>query len=600
MATISAPTTQHLVEVAVAHAGIKRGSKGAIMQQACNNTGRSIATVYRQLKQVTVRPERKQRSDAGDVALSVLEARLISALLMESHRKNAKRLLSIGRAVRLLRTSGEVRAVYVDAQSGEIRPLSDSAIGRALRVHGLHPDQLLQAAPAVELRSLHPNHVWQIDASLCVLYYLNERTSKDAGLQVMERDKYYKNKPANVKRIEADRVWRYVVTDHNSGSIFLHYVMGAESGVNLAESFMAATQKRGADPFHGVPWILMMDMGSANTSGLFTNLARRLNVQTIAHAPGNARATGQVEKAQDIVERNFESALKLVVAVQSLAQLNATAYQWCCYFNATEVHSRHGKTRTQQWLGIQQDQLRIAPPTELCRELLTHEPENRVVTDFLTVSFKGREVDVSGVPNVMVGEKLKVTYNPYDANCACIVDTNADGHELLHSVPMVVRGDDGFRTDGADAIIGEEFKSLPDTLADTNRKLVKRIAMDAATDDEADALRKAKTVPFGGRIKPFKEMQEAVLPTLLPKRGTDLVTTVTTTSTPKVVAKLNAFEVSRWLTANGVAMDGDKTARLIKLCAPYGKDGVPETDLEGIKASLTARPSLRVVNGGAL
>ena len=596
MVTISAPTTQHLVEVAQVHASAKRGAKGAIMCQAASETGKSRATVYRQLKAVTVRPERKQRSDAGDVALSLFDAQKISALLMESHRKNAKRLLSIGRAVRLLRTSSEVRAEAVDATTGELRPLSDSAIGRALRVHGLHPDQLLQAAPAVELRSLHPNHVWQIDASLCVLYYLNARTAKDAGLQVMERDKYYKNKPANVKRIEADRVWRYVVTDHNSGSIFLHYVMGAESGVNLAESFIAATQKRGSDPFHGVPWILMMDMGSAMTSGLFTNLARRLNVETIAHAPGNARATGQVEKAQDIVERNFESALKLVVAVQSLDELNATAYQWCCYFNATEVHSRHGKTRTQQWLQIQEDQLRVAPPAELCRELLTHAPESRVVTDFLTVSFKGREVDVSSVPGVMVGEKLMVTYNPFDANCACIVDTDADGHELLHSVPLVLRGDDGFRTDGGAAVIGEEFKSLPDTLADTNRKLVKRIAMDASTDDEADARRKAKTVPFGGRIQPFKEMQEAVLPTPLPRRGTDMAPAVTTRSTPLPVRLLTQFEAAQALVARGVAMSPELVTTLRTLHA----DGVPEDQLDSLQARLTVRSGLRVVNGGAV
>lgn len=594
MATISAPTTQHLVAVSQKHASAKRGAKGAIMCQAASEVGKSRATVYRHIKQVTVRPERKQRSDAGAVTLSVQDAQKISALLMESHRKNAKRLLSIGRAVRLLRTSGEVRAEAVDAATGELRPLSDSAIGRALRVHGLHPDQLLQAAPAVELRSLHPNHVWQIDASLCVLYYLNARTTKDAGLQVMERDKYYKNKPANAKRIEADRVWRYVVTDHNSGSIFLHYVMGAESGVNLAESFIAATQKRGADPFHGVPWILMMDMGSANTSGLFTNLARRLNVKTLAHAPGNARATGQVEKAQDIVERNFESALKLVVAVQSLAELNASAYQWCCYFNATEEHSRHGKTRTQQWLQIQQDQLRIAPPAELCRELLTHEPESRVVTDFLTVSFKGREVDVSGVPGVMVGEKLMVTYNPYNSNCACIVDTNADGHELLHSVPLVLRGEDGFRTDGGAAVIGEEFKSLPDTLADTNRKLVKRIAMDASTDEEADAKRAAKTVPFGGRIQPFKEMQQAVLPTLLPKRGTDMVPNVTTRSTPLPVPVLTQFVAVQTLVARGVPISPELVATLKNLHPA----GVPEDQLDALQARLSVRGGMRLVAAG--
>jgi len=596
MPSINASSIQRLVQVAQATSALGRGTKGDIVNQACKELGKSRATVYRQLKKVSVRPQRRQRSDAGTVSLDRKEAELISALLMESHRKNAKRLLSIGRAVRLLRTSGQVRAEYIDAASGEIRPLSDSAISRALRVLGLHPDQLLQPAPAIELRSLHPNHVWQIDASLCVLYYLNARTPNEAGLQVMPREQFYKNKPANLKRIEADRVWRYVVTDHNSGSIFLHYVLGAESGINLAESFIAAIQQRDDDPFHGVPLILMMDMGSANTSGLFTNLARRLDVQTIAHAPGNARATGQVEKTQDIVERYFESALKLVAPVGSLEELNDNARCWSRFFNATEVHSRHGRTRTQQWLSIQEEQLRIAPPVDLCQDLLTHEPELRVVSDFLTVSFKSREVDVSTVPGVMVGEKLKVTYNPYDANCACIIDIDADGHELLHSVPLVIRGEDGFRIDGAAAVIGEDYRSLPDTLADTNRKLVKRIAMDASTDEEADAKRRAKTVPFGGRIKPFKEMRETVLPTTLPKRGTDLVPAVTTSSTPLPVRTLTQFEAAQALVAMGLELNSELVSTLRSLYP----DGVPENELEALQARLTVRTGLRVVAGGGV
>jgi hypothetical protein len=597
MPPISPTSIQCLVQTAQVAASAPRGTKGDVMDQACKELGKSRATVYRQLKKTSVRPERRQRSDAGTTSLSQQEAELISALLMESHRKNAKRLLSIGRAVRLLRTSGQVRAETIDAVTGEIVALSDSAIARGLRVLGLHPDQLLQASPAIELRSLYPNHVWQIDASLCVLYYLNAAGKKDAGLQVMPREQFYKNKPANLKRIEADRVWRYVVTDHNSGSIFLHYVLGAESGVNLAESFIAATQQRDDDPFHGVPEILMMDMGSANTSGLFTNLARRLDVQTMAHAPGNARATGQVEKAQDIVERYFESALKLVAAVSSLDELNDNARCWSRFFNATEIHSRHGRTRTEQWLQIQEQQLRIAPPVELCRELLTHEPELRVVSDFLTLSFKGHEVDVSSVPNVMVGEKLMVTYNPYNANAACIVGVGADGNELLQTVPLVVRGDDGFRSDGAAAVIGEEFKSLPDTLADTNRKLVKRIAMDASTDEEALAKRQAKTVPFGGRIKPFKEMRETVLPTTLPKRGTDMVPTTVTSATVLPVPTLNAFQVSARLAEAGVVMDRDKSAKVKQWC---GKDGLPEDQLDALQARLTVRTGLRVVAGGGV
>lgn len=74
------------------------------------------------------------------------------------------------------------------------RQLSASTVERALRMYRLHPEQILRPAPVTELRSLHPNHVWQIDASLCVLYYLRAGTVKGNGLQVLDADKFYKNK----------------------------------------------------------------------------------------------------------------------------------------------------------------------------------------------------------------------------------------------------------------------------------------------------------------------------------------------------------------------------------------------------------------------
>jgi len=119
-----------------------------------------------------------------------------------------------------LRANGEIRAEFIDPATGELRPLSDSAISRALKAYALHPEQLLRPSAHTELKSLHPNHVWQIDASLCVLYYLDARNARETGLQVMDADKFYKNKPAALKRVEADRVWSYEVTDHYSGAIF--------------------------------------------------------------------------------------------------------------------------------------------------------------------------------------------------------------------------------------------------------------------------------------------------------------------------------------------------------------------------------------------
>jgi hypothetical protein len=590
-------TVTRLVQLAQAAANAPLGQKQPLYTAAAAELGVSAATLHRYLGQVTVKPTRKQRSDAGVVELIRDDAKTISALLMTSARKTGKRLMSIGQAVDILLANGEIKPFVLDAETGELIRLSDSAIARALRSYGMHPDQLNRPTPAVALKSLHPNHVWQIDASICVLYYLNASSPKEAGLQVMEHDQFYKNKPANLKRIEADRVWSYEVTDHNSGAIFVNYVLGAESGANLAESFIAAIQKRPGDPLHGVPFILMMDMGSANTSGLFGNLARRLQVQLIAHSPGNARATGQVEKARDLIERSFESSLRLQ-PVRDLADLNACAQRWACWFNANKVHTRHGKTRFEQWLTIAPEQLRIAPPAQVCFELLSEKVETRKVNDDQTVSFKGQLYCVKSVPGVMIGEKLSITVNPYVRDAAQVLLKDADGHEVLHSIPLLTRDDAGFLAHAN--VIGEDYCTPKDTQLDTNRKEVARFAYDATTDEEALARRKAGVVPLGGRIDPYKVIEQAPQRTFMPKQGAAMVPTVTTTSTPKVVTLLSLYQVNRWLADQGVVMDGDKNAQMFSLCAKYGDAGVPETELPDIKARMTVRSSLRVVNGGVV
>lgn len=590
-----AALTQYLVDVARQTDAAVHGEKEAIYQNACDALGISRATLLRKLSRVKISAPRKQREDAGRYELTREEAAEISAALMESHRKNRKRLLSIGAAMEMLRSNNIVRAERIDRDTGECFPLTDSAISRALRGYGLHPDQLLRPAPAKELQSLYPNHVWQIDASLCVLYYLNAGSACTSGLQVMRHDEFYKNKPKNLKRIENDRVWSYELTDHYSGAIFVHYVLGAESAENISEAFIAAIQQRDSQPFHGVPEILMMDMGSANTSGMFKNLLRRLSVKPLPHAPGNARATGQVEKARDIIERGFESTLKLN-PVRSLEELNQAALLWVRWFNSQKIHSRHGSSRFSKWLEIHHTQLRIAPPPELCRALLTHEPETRKVTQTLTVNFNSCEYDVSSIPRIQVGETLKVTYNPYKQGFACIVDTDAKGNEVLHDIPAVERNSAGFRVDAN--IIGEEYTRHSHTVADLNRKEVERVAVgvpQTATDEETEAARKRITkgqaLPMGGRVDPYKHMREAEIPMYIPRQGRELeITTTVATIQPRL---LSHFEAARELLDMGAELNPERNA-LIKKLYPQG---VPETELQSLKNSLEKRAVLRVVGG---
>ncbi len=567
---------------AASHAG--HGGKGAVYTAACAELGMSLPQLHRKLKEVTVRPKRKKRQDAGSTTLTREEAMVISGILMESARKNGKRLFSIGRAVEEARANNLIRAEAIDTASGEVRRLSDSTIGRALYGYGLHPDQLLQPAPAIALASLHPNHVWQIDASLCVLYYLNTTpvTVKKTGLQVMDQAVFYKNKPGNVAKIDQQRVWRYVVTDHASGWIYVEYVFGGETGENLCAIFINAMQQRHQeDPVHGVPVMVMLDPGSANTGAVFKNLCHALGVKVQINKPGNPRAKGQVEQAQNLVEREFESGLKFV-AVNNLDELNAMAARWMRYFNGTAIHSRHGMTRFNAWLTIKPEQLIKAPSVEVCREVAVSAPVERTVTVQLTVPFNSKQFDVSGVPDVRVGEKLLITRNPWTPDAAQVVLIGDDGHERLLAIPQIRQDKLGFRIDAPK--IGEEYKRHADTPAQHDQKAIEQLVTGTHSSEEAEAARKAKALPFGGSFDPFKVMNETSLPTFLPRAGQQHELASRTVAE----TALSHFDAARQLKPRCEALGLCWSATQVQWLQQHYPEGVLPSQLEAVVHELTA------------
>ncbi|MBR8368582.1 DDE-type integrase/transposase/recombinase [Burkholderia cenocepacia] len=575
---MSAVLTERLVAIALAARQAGHGGKGAIYDAACKELGMSRATLARKIKEVAVMAPRKRRSDAGQSALTLDEAKLISAALMETTRKNDKRLYSIKDAVTMLRANNAIRAEFLDTETGELRPLSESTIHRALRMYGLHPDQLLAPAPVTELASRHPNHVWQIDASLCTLYYLGNGAK---GLQGMEGQVYYKNKPGNLERVSANRVWRYVVTDHASGWVYVEYVLGAESGENLCSVFINAMQERGgADMMHGCPVMIVTDPGAAMTGALFRNLCRALGISLVINAVGNARAKGQVENANNLVETKFEPGLKLR-PVASLDELNTLAKAWRENFNATEIHRRHGQSRSQVWMTIRADQLIKAPSVEVCRELAVAEPESRKVSPKLTVSFHGREYDVSTVPGVMVGEKVMVTRNPWRDDAAQVVLVGEDGRDVFHVVHEVFKDELGFSEKAA--VFGESFKRHADTPAQTALKDIEQLVTGTDSQVAAEAARKAKSLPFGGQLDPYKHIDDATLPTYLPRRGTahDLVA-------PKVeLPPLSHVDAAKQIKPRVESAGGEWTADHFRWLQQRYPAGVPQDQLDTIVAELS-------------
>lgn len=555
------------------------GKKIAVYQQAADEMGMSLNTLQRKLKEVVMPKPRKKRTDAGLTSLSQDDARIISSYLMETQRNNGKRLASVEDAIEVLRSNNCIKAERIDESTGELIPLSVSAIIRALRNYGLHPDQQNRATPKTQLASLHPNHVWQIDPSLCVLYYLP--ASKSKGLQVMSEKEFYKNKPDNIRKIEKERVWRYVITDHASGWIFVHYVLGAESGKNLVEAFIEATQKRGSnDPVHGVPLMVMVDPGSANTGAVAQNLWRALGIKVQINVPGQPWAKGQVEKANDIVERSFEHRLKMIDnPPTTVEELNILSDNWMRWFNSTKVHTRTQQTRYQVWARIKEDQLRIAPPAQVMRELAVSAPVTRKVSANLCVSFNGKSYSVIDIPHAAVGEKIWVTRNPWrDDDSAQVIYTDENGQEIIQVIEAEKFGEFGFSQNAA--VLGESYKALLDSDIDKERKEIERIVMGAATDEEAKKLRKNKRTPFGGAIDPMKPINAVTLPDYINKRGTEM-----NIAAPKVEHKpLTVAAAAKKLASHPDKFwNGAEHFAWLKQRYP---DGVPEDELGSIALQL--------------
>ncbi len=328
-----------------------RGSKNVIVNGASEFLGKSESEIYTLLNTVGWCSKKKKRRDRGKLSVTLKEAMLVSSMVMESYRENGKKTLSVKNAIRRARDVGEIQS-----------KASASTFHRSMRAYGVHPDQLNRPTPHITLRSLHPNHTWEFDVSLCVLFYMD-----DHGAEPMPKEQFYKNKPQNFERIEKKRVLRYLITDHYTGTLFVKYYLAAGENQETLFNFLMeafAPKNDSREPFHGVPFQLVWDAGSANQSHMIKTLLNRLEVKHWPHIPGNPRAKGQVECTHNLVEKEFEGLLRLV-DVRDINELNQKAQLWMREYNSLEVHGRYAEVRYNKWQAIRSEELRIAPSKEV-------------------------------------------------------------------------------------------------------------------------------------------------------------------------------------------------------------------------------------------
>lgn len=579
MTTPNLAKQDYIREIAAKLTAAKFGEKAGILKTACEHLNISRPQLYRELETIGFKSERKQRSDKGKSVVPIEVAEQIGGMVHVATRVNGKKTLPVTTALEIMVADGKAPKV------------SAATVARVMKQHMCHPKQLATPSASVQQKSLHPNHVWQVDASVCVLFYLPR-----GGMQVMDEKKFYKNKPANVKKIENDRVIRYVITDHFSGSIYVEYVYGSESAENLIQIFLNCIIKRSSqEPLHGVPFILYTDKGCANTSGLFKNLLERLDVTFIDHSAGNSRAKGQVENGQNIVETQYEGRLRFM-QIDNLEQLNQSAEQWRVMWNETRVHSRTRRTRNAVWQSISPQQLRIAPPLELCKELLTTAPVERTVTSNLTISYaiKGygtHDYDVRHIDGVYPKAKLKVVVNPYRAPDIDVLVTNQHGEEIAFTCTPMQTDWVGFNTDAV--IIGQETKAMPQSKIDAKRKSILKKAYGADTLEQVDKAIAKKHTAYKDLVDVMADVKAVEVPTYITRAGEQM----TTTQQRRQAAPVTIFEAAREI--RGLVGDLWTTDHYRALQATYPDGLVPADVIREIANEIKSpkRPTLKVVGG---
>lgn len=556
---------EYLTQLAKQLEQVGHGKKTPLIDKAAVFLNCSNKKVYELLRDANLTKPRKTRTDKGNTKITREQALRVSSALMTAQRNNGKKTLSIKRSGKIM-------------QDNDLLPdAHPSTISRVLKSYHLHPDQLSVPKAHIRQRSLYPNHVWQIDPSVCVIFYLPKE--KGGKVTIMDEKQFYKNKLENIVRTIDQRVTRYVICDHYSGALYVEYVMGTESADNLTQVFINALQHRSPqDPMHGVPDILMLDKGSANTSKVFLNLLDRLGIRYLTHATGNSRAKGAVEKANDIVECEFEGRLRMM-DTSHLEQLNTKATQWRLYFNHTAIHTRTGKSRNAVWLSINKlGKLKTAPSIEICRELVTTAPKTIKVRGDLTIThtvkgYPNQAYDISHIVDIYPKAKVDIVVNPYRAP-----DIDVIWQNNIYTVSPALRDEAGFIINDKTAIIGDDIISHTDRISDSNRQDIYELSYGVKTEQDVDKAQKQRQVAFNSEIDPMADIKSDQVPNYLIAKSQP-ANYDQTHAKPKNIALLNYVEAAMQL--RGLIGDKWNSEHFADLQKQY-PHGVPHSAINEI------------------
>lgn len=564
-----------LAEIARRLEDLAHGERTRYAEQQAAFFGVSVQTLYRRLaREVGWTSGRKARADKGSTRASQDALRLAAALQREGMRRNGKSTMALTTAHSILAGNGVVAGVSVPHMQ------------RLMRARKLDRVSQTRDTPHVTMRAEHPNHLHQVDPSLCVVYYLRGEQ------RIMREDAFYKNKLEAFSKVRF-KTWRYVLWDAASSAIKVRYFQATgETQKNLAEFLLWAWSTGAQRPPYGVPRLLGLDPGSANTAHAVRALCAALEVEPVVHLPGAARVNGGVENAQNIVETQFESRLRFE-PVDSVEQLNAAVEHWCHAWNedlipgmSTQLVRRGMKVgaRAHLWRLIREDQLRFLPPIEVCRALMEGRTIERKVHPGLTITFKhpqakaARMYSVRGLDGVCVGDMVHVSPLVF-GDCAIRVRVPIfNGEDRVYRIEPEPQLDQWGQPIDA-PVWGQSYHALPKTLADQQADALDALAYPGLDREGIRKARNETKTPLRGALQgkdlsAHSYLASVNLPASMPKRGGQI--DVPDYATPPATPPLSAFAAAHAIAS---LIERALTAEENALLRAWYPDGVDESKL---------------------
>ncbi len=432
-------------EIATRLAQAPYGERGRVVADYQAALGWSLRKIYDVAAAHGFNAGRKPRCDKGtpkSIAPEMIEK--MAAAIEHTRRKTGKVNMSTWNAL--------LHMTDNDIISADTAP-SESTVNRLMREMHISRADLARPEPTIEMQTLHPNHVHQIDASVCVMWDFKGKK------RLVPRDmqtEFYKNKPGFWRQVKKV-ILRYICVDHTVGWFYPRYYYSRGEDFNNLFDFTVRAwgvkENPGIFPAHGVPRILMIDKGAANISQFYTNFLANLQVETYIHTPGKPWINGVVEAMHGYWERSFEGDLSFLT-IEDLDILNARAFDKAAYINATRVHKRTRRTRFEGFSAITKEQLYILPPLEVCQKFCHTFAEGATVTKQNQIRYEGRRYKLGRT--CRQGDRLYVRYNPKDYP-AVEVNTAEDFSGDMIAATLINETEWGYGTTAP--VVGQEFKS---------------------------------------------------------------------------------------------------------------------------------------------